>query len=229
VISVSGAGAEEITRWFGVDPITVIPNAAPRAAPRPARPQRPAGRLAILYLGGFSNPAKGGATLIEAAPALMAACDQVELRLAGPGQPPASLQQLLTDPQRCQWLGWLDEQEKARVLAATDIFLLPSLTEGLPVALLEAMAHGLAIVATRAGGIPEVLTDDVNAVLIPPADADALVEATRSLACEPERRERLGGAALEQARMLNDDLVCARLDALYREVLSEPARAGRAG
>jgi glycosyltransferase involved in cell wall biosynthesis len=105
-------------------------------------------------------------------------------------------------------------------LRATDIFLLPSVSEGLPVALLEAMAYGLAIIATRTGGIPEVLTDDIDALLVPPADARALAEAALSLTDNPERRARLGLAAQRRAAALNVEDVCATLDALYREVLS---------
>src|SRR5690606_27997930 len=63
------------------------------------------------------------------------------------------------------------------VVAAGDVFCLASRHEGLPVALMEALALGRPVVATRVGGIPELVTDDVEGVLVPPDDADALAEA----------------------------------------------------
>jgi glycosyltransferase involved in cell wall biosynthesis len=220
VISVSTAGAQEICRRFGVEGITVVPNAAPRVSSSPRSPLVRADRLRMLYVGGFTNPVKGGTILVEAVPAIMASCPTAELDLAGPGEPPPSVRRMLDGSPRLHWLGWLEDRAKERALRATDIFLLPSISEGLPVALLEAMAYGLTIVATRAGGIPEVLTDDVDALLVPPGDAAALAEAAISLTDNPERRARLGLAAQRRAAALTAEDVCARLDALYREVLS---------
>jgi glycosyltransferase involved in cell wall biosynthesis len=219
VLSVSLAGAQEIERRFGIQGIAVVPHAAPRVTlpPRPADAN--ADRLRMLYVGGFDNPAKGGAILVEALPEIMSACPTAEVTLAGPGEPPPAARRRFGGWPRLRWVGWLDGEAKALAFAATDIFLAPSITEGLPVALLEAMAYGLAIVATRAGGMPEVLTHDVDAVLVPPGDARTLAEAARGLAHDPGRRTRLGLAARARAATLNAEEVCARLDALYKELV----------
>jgi glycosyltransferase involved in cell wall biosynthesis len=219
VLSVSMAGAQEIERRFGVHGIVVVPHAAPRVTLPPWSADMDPDRLRILFVGGFDNPAKGGTVLVEALPEIMAACPTADVTLAGPGQPPAAARGSFGRWPRLRWVGWLEGEAKALAFAATDIFLAPSITEGLPVALLEAMAYGLAIVATRAGGMPEVLTDDVDAVLVPPGDARALAEAARGLAHDPERRTRLGLAARARAATLNAEEVCARLDALYRELV----------
>jgi glycosyltransferase involved in cell wall biosynthesis len=220
VLSVSMAGAQQIRQYFGVDEITVVPNAAPTVPPLPRSPHTHGDRVRMLYIGGFANPVKGGAILLGALPEIMKSCPAAELDLAGPGEPPKSFQQMLDRWPRLHWLGWLDDWPKAQALRTTDIFLLPSVSEGLPLALLEAMAYGLAIIATRTGGVPEVLTDGADALLIPSGDAKALAEAARCLADDPERRNGLGLAAQRRAAALNAEHVCARLDALYQEVLS---------
>jgi glycosyltransferase involved in cell wall biosynthesis len=75
------------------------------------------------------------------------------------------------------------------VMTALDVFALSSLHEGMPMVILEAMALGVPIVATRVGGIPEILEDGKDAVLVPPGDAQALANAIESLAASPERRD----------------------------------------
>jgi glycosyltransferase involved in cell wall biosynthesis len=220
VLSVSTVGAREIERRFGVQGIVVVPHAAPRVTRPPRSPEVLADHLRMLYVGGFDDPAKGGVILVEALPGIMAGCPGAEVKLAGPGEPPPAARRTLGGWSGLRWVGWLEDEAKAAAFTAADIFLVPSITEGLPVALLEAMAHGVAIVATRVGGIPEVLTHDVDAVLVPPGDARALAEAIRELAQDPDRRARLGLGARDRAAMLNAEEVCARLDALYEELAS---------
>jgi len=90
----------------------------------------------------------------------------------------------------------------------------------LPMALLEAMAHGLAIVATDMGGVPDILTDEVDALLVTPGDADGLARAILELTEDPARRDELARKAVARARRLNEYEVCGRLDAIYRELIS---------
>jgi glycosyltransferase involved in cell wall biosynthesis len=132
--------------------------------------------------------------------------------LAGPGAPPR------VPPENARWEGWLDGERKARALASAEVFVLPSLSEGMPVALLEAMACGLAIVATRVGGVPELLGEGRDASLVGPGDPAALATALAALAAEPERRRRLGEAAAERARRLAEEDVYGRLDRIYAEL-----------
>jgi glycosyltransferase involved in cell wall biosynthesis len=81
-----------------------------------------------------------------------------------------------------------------------DVLVLPSLTEGLPLVLLEAMSNGLAVVASNVGGIPEIVTDTVNGLLVPPGDAAALAGALNRLADDEELRQRLIANGLRVAR-----------------------------
>ena len=86
------------------------------------------------------------------------------------------------------------------VLRSIDIFVFPSLWEGFPFSILEAMAVGLPIIATRVGGIPEMITDGVNGLLVPRKNPRALFSAMRTLCLDPELRERMAAAALETIR-----------------------------
>jgi glycosyltransferase involved in cell wall biosynthesis len=81
-----------------------------------------------------------------------------------------------------------------------DLFVLPSVTEGLGTSLLDAMACGKAIVATEAGGIPEVVAHDVTGLLVPPRDERTLAAAIVLLLKEPERRAAMGRAGQERVR-----------------------------
>jgi glycosyltransferase involved in cell wall biosynthesis len=215
VLSVSRASATEIERRFGVIGVIVVPNAAPLVPPAPSRGSQ--GAVRVLYLGGFANQAKGGAVLTDALSDLAERCPEAQIVLAGPGEPPSRLFPLL-DNGSVLWRGWLDEPLKNAELGRCDIFVLPSVSEGLPVALLEAMAWGRAIVATRVGGVPEVLSDGVDGVLVEPRRPEELAREIALLAADDSRRGRLGEAARARAQRLNADEVCGRLDAVYRDL-----------
>jgi glycosyltransferase involved in cell wall biosynthesis len=114
---------------------------------------------------------------------------------------------------------WLSAPEVAALLDSADVFVLPSRSEGQPMAVLEAMAHGLCVIASDVGGIPEMIDDGRSGLLVPPDDADALGTALRRVLADPALRGRLGDAALARVRAEFDlDVVWRRFDALYREV-----------
>jgi glycosyltransferase involved in cell wall biosynthesis len=219
VLSVSQASATEIERRLGCADVLVVPNAAPPAAPPDRNLKRAGDRVRVLFLGGFANRAKGGEVLAEALPALVSESPGIEITLAGPGELPANVEPLLNGG-AVHWRGWLEEPLKTSELARCDIFVLPSISEGLPVALLEAMSCGVAIVATAVGGVPEVLSDGVDGVLVEPRRPAQLSKAIAALATNAAERNRLGAAARARAERLNADEVCGRLDAVYRELVA---------
>ena len=79
-------------------------------------------------------------------------------------------------------------------MSSLDVLVHPSLAEGTPNSVIEAMAHGVPVIASRVGGIPDII-DDESGILVPPGDAAALAEAMRLLAADPARRQQMGIAA----------------------------------
>jgi glycosyltransferase involved in cell wall biosynthesis len=112
--------------------------------------------------------------------------------------------------------------DSAAVMAALDLFVLPSRWEGFGLVLLEAMAAGRAIVASRVSAIPEVVAEGETALLVPPDDPGALAAAIVALLDDPARRQAMGAAGRARVRQefAPDRLVRATLD-LYRTVLED--------
>jgi len=214
VLSVSRASAAELEKGFGLSGIEVLPNPAPPVSPSAAAARDE--RLAI-FLGGFENPVKGGGEIL----AMLELVEPGELRvvLAGPGVLPDAGQRLVDSRPDVEWLGWMAGEERERVMGAATIFILSSSSEGLPIALLEAMSAGMAIVATEVGGVPDVVEDGVEALLVAPGDPAALATALGRLLADDELRERLGRAAQARAAGMGIERVAERVDAIYRELL----------
>ncbi|KGN39128.1 glycosyl transferase family 1 [Knoellia subterranea KCTC 19937] len=124
------------------------------------------------------------------------------LRFAAVGQGPlvddmAVLHGTLGLGDRFQFLGF--RRDVHDLMAAADVFTLASAHEGLPVAVMEAFAAGLPVVATKVGGLPQQVTDGVEGRLVPAGDSTALADALVTLAADEGLRERMGAAARERA------------------------------
>jgi glycosyltransferase involved in cell wall biosynthesis len=111
------------------------------------------------------------------------------------------------------------------LFAAHDIFLLPSLVEGLPTVLLEAMASGMPVITTETCGMPDVVADDFNGLLIAPSDAPAIEEAVLHLAGSVELRQRLGQAAQQTMTRYTWERSALRLEKLFRHVIAREGQA----
>lgn len=109
------------------------------------------------------------------------------------------------------------------VYAAMDIFVLPSLNEGLPMTILEAMAASRPVVATCVGAIPKVITDGVNGLLVNPGNSEALRDAIASLLSDPDRCRRMGEKAHEWvSRNYTSEAMALKYRQLYNEILGRP-------
>ncbi|HEY0764427.1 MAG TPA: glycosyltransferase family 4 protein [Pyrinomonadaceae bacterium] len=102
----------------------------------------------------------------------------------------------------CELVGhYSDPRVRSAFLNSLDVFVLPSLAEGTPNGIIEAMAHGIPVIATNVGGIPDIIDVD-SGILVPPGDATALADAMAKLANDPKRRNEMGAGARERHQKL---------------------------
>ena len=113
----------------------------------------------------------------------------------------------------------------AEILAGLDMFVLPSLWEGMPNVVLEAMSAGLPVVATAVGGTPEVVMDGITGLLVPPRDPDGLARAITRLLRDPDLRRKMGRAGRERVeRRFGVERMVQATEALYEELVGEKMR-----
>jgi len=163
-------------------------------------------------------PIKGHRYLLEAVPAVLQSFPDARFVLAGDGPTrPEMLRRAreLGVHARVTFPGEISDA--LDLMRASDLVVLPSLSEGLPITLVEAMALGRPVVATRVGGIPEVADDGVTATLVPSHNASALASAMVGVLGDTERAERLAGAGRARARgHFSASRMVQRTDALYQ-------------
>ncbi len=123
--------------------------------------------------------------------------------------------------------GWLEPVARDELLCSAHVFVLPSYNEGLPVALLEAMAHGLAPVTTMVGSMGEVVSDRVDALIVNPGRPSEIAEALSALVTDEQLRARLGSAARDRASDFGLDLWYQRLTQLWTCLASKPPALSR--
>ncbi len=169
---------------------------------------------------GRLEPVKGHRYLLEAFRSLAPRFPDLYLALVGEGALLPELSSLarrsaLAD--RVLFLGWRDDVP--RLLHAFDVFVFPSLNEGMGRALVEALAAGRPIVASRAGGIPEVLGEGAAGLLVEAGSAAALARGVETLLGDPALRGRFGNAARERARGYSRERMLRKVEDLYRDLL----------
>ena len=139
-------------------------------------------------------PRKGQIYLVRALPKVVARHPQVRVLLVGVVHPPRYGEQVRREAERlgvAEHVLWLGERKDVpRLLQALDVYALPTLSDMLPMAMLEAMWAELPILATTAGGIPEAITDGIHGWLVPPKDPDALARALVEIINSPDERAR---------------------------------------
>jgi len=189
-----GAPAERVTVVNnGVDLARFTPAAERRGSVRAALGLAPGQLVAVAAT--RLVPEKGVGVALVA----LARVPEVMLLVAGQGREAGALQRrarALGVAERVRFLGHLERERLAEVLAASDVFVMPTLCrEGVPMSLIEAMASGLPVLASRRGGITSAITDGRDGLLVPAGDASALAAALARLAGDARLRETLGAAA----------------------------------
>jgi len=186
----------------------------------PTRVPDRAGRaqVQILHLGRLGRR-KGGYDLLNAFAALPEAIRaRARLVLAGDGdvEPMRKLAEPLGS--RVRVLSWIDAHERDRLLAESDVFVLPSHAEGVPMSLLEAMAAGLPCITTPVGGIPDVFTHGVEGLLVPAGDSAQLRAAMSTFIADEAARLAAGKRAYESARAFDVHAYARRLADIYQRI-----------
>ncbi|RBO53186.1 colanic acid biosynthesis glycosyltransferase WcaL [Rhodovulum sp. BSW8] len=196
----------------GVEPDRYRRDPAPATGPVPARELLFVGRLAAV---------KGVPLLLEAMARLRAEHPGARLTLIGDGPERARIEAeaaRLGLGDRVVFAGYRSQDEVAGALARSDLFVLPSFAEGVPVVLMEAMAAGLPVIATRIAGIPELVEDGVSGRVVDPGSAAALTAAIGAVLADPGGAARMGAAGRDRVRAGFDVRAEAlRLATLFRD------------
>lgn len=239
-VGVSHAATESLNARWGARVAgrsgIMIPNAIP--APVSTRVDRVAKRRALgfgpenVLLGsvGRLTTQKGYTYLMRAAPRILAHCPEAHILVAGDGELRGALEQearSLGVGDKVHFLGV--RTDVGEIYQAMDLFVLPSLWEGLPTVVLEAMAYGVPVVATDIAGTRDLLADQHNGWLARPADADdlarAVVEALQCRSTWPLVVERAAGETVPMYRI---ERIVQRYEALFESLCSRQAPQGRA-
>jgi glycosyltransferase involved in cell wall biosynthesis len=220
VITLSNGWAGFVRGFAPGARVTVVPNSVPLPAMAQVQTSVQQERGRILFLGRLEE-AKGVFELLAAGARLAQDFPALRLVFGGEGDAEAlgrrAAQLGIAD--RIELPGWIGPHERDAQLARASVFCLPSHAEGLPMAMLEAMAAGRAVVASSVGGIPETIVDGDNGLLVPPRDEEALARALAQLLGDEALRTRLAERARATiAQHYSTEVVCGQLSALYREL-----------
>jgi glycosyltransferase involved in cell wall biosynthesis/nucleoside-diphosphate-sugar epimerase len=164
-------------------------------------PRRHVGRGSRLLFVGRLAAVKGLPVLLEAVAQLAKDRPDVRLVVAGDGPDRTKLEaqaKRLGVADRVEFRGYQSQAQVRELLQQTDVFAMASFAEGVPVVLMEAMAAGVPVIATRIAGVPELVEDGVNGFLVPPGEPRAIAEKAALLLDDGELRTRLGTAGREK-------------------------------
>lgn len=167
-------------------------------APRPV-----SGTPTVLFVGRLAE-AKGASLLIDAVAQCRSKGHSVRLELVGGGEFEKQLRQQAQGRDWVHFAGELTPDDVRSRLVEADVFCLPSLDEGIPVSVMEAMAMGTPVVATAVAGIPELAVDERTALLVPPGQVDGLSAAIERILDDPALTERLCLAARRRVELRHD-------------------------
>jgi glycosyltransferase involved in cell wall biosynthesis len=178
------------------------------------------GRKEVQFIGlGRLGERKGTYDLVNAFVGLPEALrNRSRLVLAGDGDVEGVRKLAAPAADRIDVHSWIDSAERDRLLAQSDVFALPSRAEGVPMALLEAMANGLPSITTPVGGIPDVFRDGVDGTMVKPGDVDQIRAAMIHFITDDAARVVAGRLAREQARQYDVHVYARRLADIYQRI-----------
>jgi glycosyltransferase involved in cell wall biosynthesis len=196
--------------------VVVLPN----PVRLPSRIAERGGRTEVQFLHlGRLGRRKGAYDLVNAFAALPEGLRaRARLTLAGDGDVDEIKKLAAPFAERIRVLSWIDAAERDRLLSESDVFVLPSYAEGVPMSLLEAMAAGLPSITTPVGGIPDVFTHGAEGMLVTPGDITGITAAMSGLIADEALRLAAGRRAHERARAFDVHAYARRLADVYQRI-----------
>jgi glycosyltransferase involved in cell wall biosynthesis len=183
--------------------------------------------FSVLFLGMLGRR-KGIYDLLASWPAITAEIPGARLLIGGNGEIDAARLRAaeLGITGSVDFLGWVDGDRKVALLKNSDVFVLPSYNEGLPMSVLEAMSWGKPVITTKVGGIPELITSGKDGILVDAGNREQLSDALLAFGHDAAFRELIGSAARERIEAnFSDVAVLPSLDLLYRQISRAEAAA----
>ena len=175
----------------------------------------------ILFVGRL-HPVKGVVYLIEAMKIIASRNDKAKLLIVGDGSERKALHHLIQKKglhKRVNLVGEVTNEEVLEYMATSDIFVLPSLSEGFPTTILEAMASGLPIVTSRVTGLPEIIKDGENGFLAQPKNPQQIADKLQLLLDNKELRGKISEANTETVKRYSWENVTKNLEQVYSSIL----------
>ena len=165
----------------------------------------------LLFIGRIDEK-KGIYDLLEAFSKVVHIDKELRLYVAGVGEEEKLMEKakLLCIEDKVKLLGWVRGKEKERIMRKCSIMILPSYTEGMPISVLEAMSYGMCTIASDVGGIPQIIDDDVNGLLIKAGHPEMIEQRVNDLIKYSEKKERIGQNARKK--------ICKEFDAQIGQV-----------
>lgn len=174
-----------------------------------------------LYLGKFCN-GKGIYDLIDAVENISKKYKSFVIYAGGDGEI-SSVKKIVNEKNLKKYikvLGWIDKDKKEKYLRECSIFILPSYNEGMPMSIIEAMAYKNAVISTNVGGIPQVIDNNKNGILIEPGDKKQLYNSIEKLIKDKKFKEKIGNAGYEKANSkFNIENNINEIYSIYRELM----------
>lgn len=206
---------------FGIPHVVAVNNIAEPVAKQNNIPHSP---LTFIFIGDILQR-KGIMDVIEALPSVVASVAPGSFRvlIAGIGETD-KLKQRIADlglDGIVEYRGWVSGPSKEALFDESDVMLLTSYIEGLPISLLEAMSRGMGIVASPVGGIPEIVKNDLNGFIVTPGNLDEIAEAMTKYISQPQMVKTHGKISLERVRRFYPEAVAESLAAIYKDLLKE--------
>ncbi|WP_434926540.1 glycosyltransferase family 4 protein [Shewanella sp. HL-SH2] len=216
VIVLSAKLKAELSNYYTLDNVIVLRNPVDPVSYSRDKLIRSTAYLKVIFLGFFIKN-KGILDLIEAAKVL--ANDNIEFSFAGAGE----LQHVIDEASNNTRLnvinlGWLDSEDKYKAISDSDVLILPSYREGMPIVILEAMSIGVPVIATNIAAIPELIDDNKNGLLYEPGDLDGLVNCICRMK-DADLRQKFSNLSSKKVENYYPDAVFKDLKKIYKEIV----------